>query len=173
MEQDVRYVTVEDEDVHFIYEVASSPQDPVTVQRVQELGVEPITTITLALMGRTASLSAVMHLIEAHRGGQVIDVRSSAPKTAYRTKQAAYGVVVIIADDGIVRVEVKEPKVAFGTVTEALANALMHMHGVGTDAIAPIVKESAGRDVWVSMEPGADSHATTTLGNAAARHSTP
>jgi hypothetical protein len=96
----------------------------VEVEQVPYRGIEPVTTVTLVLAGTTAAVGVVLHVLEQRKGGQVIDLRPGTPKALYRTPDVVYGTVVIVAVDGKVTVEVKEPDGMLGKVISALPQLL-------------------------------------------------
>ncbi|MDP9842140.1 hypothetical protein [Streptosporangium lutulentum] len=96
----------------------------VEVEEVPRRGIEPVVTVTLILVGAVTAVGAVVHVLEQHKGGQVIDLRPGAPKAFYRTPEVVFGTVVIIAEDGKVTVEVKEPEGMFGKVISILPELL-------------------------------------------------
>jgi len=46
----------------------------VAVEEVPRRGIEPVTTVTLVIMGAAAAVGAVLHVLEQRKGGQVIDL---------------------------------------------------------------------------------------------------
>ena len=119
-------------------------ENGVEVQVFEERGFEPVTTVTLALLGGAAAVSTVAYLIDQWKGGQVIDLRPGALKPAYRTRDVTYGLVLIIASDGQVTVEVKEPKGMFGQVVEALSGITVEVGKAGIGAVAEAAKAAVG-----------------------------
>lgn len=118
----------------------------VQVEEVPRRGIEPVTTVTLLLMGAAAAVGAVLHILEQRKGGQVIDLRPGAPKAFYRTADVVYGTVVIVTQDGKVTVEVKEPEGMFGKVISTLPELLFGGDGSATE-VTQAVTEAFGRDV--------------------------
>jgi hypothetical protein len=90
------------------------------------------------------TVSLVSHMIEEHKGGQVIDLRPNSPKPFYRTKDLIFGLVVILAEDGTVTVEVKEPRGTFGQVLEALKSLLVELAGASLKEVAPAAQQKVG-----------------------------
>ncbi len=122
----------------------------VEVEQVPRRGIEPVATVTLILMGAAAAVGAVLHVLEQRKGGQVIDLRPGAPKAFYRTPDVVFGTVVIVAVDGKVTVEVKEPDGMFGKVISTLPQ-LLSGGGGGAEQVAQAVTETFGPDVEVEM----------------------
>lgn len=117
-------------------------------------GFEPVTTVALILIGTALAVSATEHFIDARKGGQVIDLRPGALATFYRSPDIIYGLVIILAVDGTVTVEVKEPKGSFGTVIEALRQLTAGIAEATIEAIGEVLK--AGFDpsgVMVTKQP--------------------
>jgi hypothetical protein len=81
----------------------------VDLEQLEVRALEPVTTVTLIVMGSSLAVATVVYLLDKHKDGQVIDLRPGAPKAFYRSKDVVYGLVLIIATDGKVTVEVKEP----------------------------------------------------------------
>jgi hypothetical protein len=142
-------VVVDQDDLEAVRELAE--RNEVSIAEVPLRGIEPITTITLVLLGTPAAVGTVSHLIDQFKGGQVIDVRPGAPKAFYRTKDVVYGLVVVVAADGKVTVEVKEPKGLFGQVAELVRN--ISLQGDGTSAqIEEQVSSALGDSVSVAVQ---------------------
>jgi hypothetical protein len=122
----------------------------VEVDEVPRLGIEPVTTVTLILMGTVTGVGSVLHILEQRKGGQVIDLRPGTPKAFYRTPDVVYGTVVIITVDGKVTVEVKEPEGMFGKVIATLPKMLNA--GGGTTQVSQAVTTEFGSDVQVETD---------------------
>lgn len=120
----------------------------VAVEEVPRRGIEPVTTVTLVIMGAAAAVGAVLHLLEQRKGGQVIDLRAGAPKAFYRTPDVVFGMVVIVTLDGRVTVEVKDPEAMFGKLISTLPG-LVSGGGSSVKQVAGAVTESFGADVEV------------------------
>lgn len=120
----------------------------VEVEQVPRLGIEPVTTVTLVLVGAAAAVGAVLHILEQRKGGQVIDLRPGAPKAFYRTPDLVYGMVVIVAVDGKVTVEVKEPEGMFGKVISTLPQ-LLSGGGDSVEQVTQAVTDTFGRAVEI------------------------
>lgn len=60
----------------------------VEVRQLPRRGIEPVTTVTLLLIGAAAAVGAVLHILEQRKGGQVIDLRPGSPKAFYRTRMS-------------------------------------------------------------------------------------
>jgi hypothetical protein len=117
------------------------------VTRIPRRGIEPVATVTLVLMGTAAAVGAVLHVLEQRRGGQVIDLRPQR-EAIYRTPDVVYGTVIIIAEDGQVTVEVKEPDGMFGKVISTLPELLSGGTG-SAEQVAQAVTETLGSAVEV------------------------
>jgi hypothetical protein len=129
-------------------------RDGVEVSPLPVSGVEPVTTVALILIGTALAVSAIEHFIDARKGGQVIDLRPGAPATFYRSPGIIYGLVIVLAVDGTVTVEVKEPKGTFGTVIEALRQLTAGITEATIEVIGEVLK--AGLDpsgVIVTKQP--------------------
>jgi hypothetical protein len=120
----------------------------VKVEQVPQRGIEPVTTVTLILVGTVAAVRAVQHILfEQRKGGQVIDLRPGAEEAFYRTPKLMYGIVVILASDGRVTVGVKEPDGMFAKVISTLPALLSS--GDSAKQAAHIVTKTFGSDVQV------------------------
>jgi hypothetical protein len=119
----------------------------VEVEQVPCRGIEPVTTAVLVLVGTAAAVGAVLHVLEQRKGGQVIDLRPGAPKAFYRTPDVVYGTVVIVAVDGKVTVEVKEPAGMFGKVISTLPQLLSGSDSAGQ--VNDVITKTFGTDVRV------------------------
>ena len=149
-----RIVIVDPGDVDLVKRLAA--ENGVEASELRVKGLEPVTTVTFVLVGAVAAVATVAHLVEAHKGGQLIDLRANAPQPICRTRNVVYGLVVIISDEGKVSVEVKEPKEMFGTVIEALQKIAVDVGSAGIDAIADSAKQKFGSDIAVSLDRVAD-----------------
>ncbi|MGK8491259.1 hypothetical protein [Nocardia asiatica] len=119
----------------------------VEVRELPRRGIEPVTTVTLLLIGAAAAVGAVLHILEQRKGGQVIDLRPGSPKAFYRTPDVVYGTVVVITVDGKVTVEVREPEGMFGKVISTLPQLLSS--GGSTEEVTRTVTERFGADIAI------------------------
>src|SRR4051794_25535563 len=103
--------------------LAEAEANGVKVTVVKESGFLDPLSISVILLGGSAAVSTVMYWAEQRKGGQVLDLRPTAPKREYRSRDVVFGLVIIITVDGKVTVDVKEPKGAFGIVMAALSQA--------------------------------------------------
>ena len=142
-------VVVEPEDVDYVRGLAA--QHGLRVDEIDVRGLEPVSTVTLALLGAATLISLVSHMIEEHKGGQVIDLRLNSPKAFYRTKDLIFGLVVILAEDGTVTVEVKEPRGTFGQVLEALKSLLVELAGSSFKEVAAAAQRKVGDAASVTI----------------------
>src|SRR5687768_8981543 len=70
----------------------------------ESVGFEPL--IIIAIFGAAAAIvGAVSYWHEKNKGGQVIDVTPGAKPWAYRSKDVVYGLVLIRAADGTIKVD--------------------------------------------------------------------
>lgn len=147
------YVDVDLSDVPVVHELAAARG--VAVAEVPERGMEPVTIVTLILMGSATAVSGVRHVLERRRGGQVIDLRPGALKAFYRTTDLEYGIVVIFASDGTATVRIPKLDDALGMIS-ALPQLLRGV--TSAQRAARAVTEKFGSDVQVETEedPGRD-----------------
>ncbi|HXJ77265.1 MAG TPA: hypothetical protein VMS64_01150 [Candidatus Methylomirabilis sp.] len=121
--------------------------------RTEELELrtgEPVSTVILLLLGSALAVSTVIYLVDKRKGGQVIDLRSGAPKMFYRSKDLIYGLVLIVAAGGQVTVEVKEPRGMFGDVVDALKDVATDLGKAEIDAVTKAAKNAVGDRAEVS-----------------------
>lgn len=135
-------VVIEPGDLEYAREVAAD--NGVEIEDVSVHGFEPVTTVTLALYGGALAVGAVLFLLDRRKGGQVIDLRDGIQQKFYRSDDIAFGLVVIIAADGKIAVEVKEPRGMFGAVIESLTKASVDLGKAGLDAIAAAARTAVG-----------------------------
>lgn len=114
-------------------------------------GFEPVSTVVALVVGGTAAVGTVLHLVDRSKGGQMVDLRPGAERVVFRTPDVVYGLVVCVAVDGEVTVEVKEPRGLFGSVAEMLAAIVSDMGGKPVDEVAGQVRELVGNDARVSV----------------------
>jgi hypothetical protein len=120
----------------------------IEVQQVPRRGIEPVTMVTLVLIGSITAVGAVMQGLEQHKGGQVIDLRPGVSKTIYRTPDVVYGTVIIVTGDGVVTVEVKEPEGMFGKIVTALPGMLAKIPS-GADKVADAISKEYPQQVVI------------------------
>jgi hypothetical protein len=115
-------------------------------------GIAPL--ILIAIIGGAGFVGGmVTYIMDRRKGGQVIDLRESAEKREYRTKDVQFGFVVIYTADGKVTVEVKEPKGFFGQVIKDVIDALAGIATKSVEAVADTAKQAAGDRATVKSEP--------------------
>ena len=144
-------VVVDLEDLEYAREVAA--EQGVQIEQMPTRGIEPVSTVTLVLLGGSLAVGTVIYLLDRAKGGQVIDLREGVQRKFYRTDNVAYGLVVIIASDGTVTVEVKEPRGLFGQVIDALTKATVDLGKARIDAVAAAANTAVGDSAIVSVQP--------------------
>jgi hypothetical protein len=101
--------------------------------------------VIIAVIGGAAFVAgAIDYILDRRHGGMVIDLQKGATKREYRSTAVRYGLVVIYAADGTVKVEVHEPKGFFGQVVDSVLEALKGIVTDSAKAIADAAKEAAG-----------------------------
>jgi hypothetical protein len=70
-------VIVDREDLEFAQDAAR--EQGVEVQVLTSTGFEPVSTVTLILMGSTLAVARLARILDQRKGGQVIDLRPGAP----------------------------------------------------------------------------------------------
>ena len=99
-------------------------------------GLEPIATASILLLGSTVAVATVGRVLDQRKGGQVIDVRAGSPRVLYRSRDVAYGLVVLIAADGTVTIDVHQPQDMFHEVCSALHGIVSTASGADVRAVA-------------------------------------
>ena len=145
------YVIVEHEDIDEVR--AWAAEHGVAVETVETRALEPVSAVTLLLLGSALAVSAVAQLVDRSKGGQVIDLQPGSPRMVYRSRDVTYGLIVIIALDGTVKVDVKEPKGMFGQVVDSITEVVAELGKSGIDAIGTAVKAQVGDHADVSTTP--------------------
>lgn len=114
------------------------------VEVVEERGFLDPLSVTVLLFGGSAAVGVVAELVERHKGGVVLDLQSSPRKEPYRSKGLPYGIIMIIADDGQVQIEVREPKGMFGQVLDAVSQATVDLGKATIDRLLAPVRAAVG-----------------------------
>jgi hypothetical protein len=135
-------ITVSIEEYSAAAEIARA--EGVRVEKLEDRNLVDPVSISLILIGGSAAVSMVIYLIEQQKGGQVFDLRPGAMRTAYRSREIAYGYVLLILADGSVSVEVKEPRGMFGQVLDTLRLLVKESTGVGAGHLANEAKTALG-----------------------------
>jgi hypothetical protein len=143
-------VVVDAAELESVQEIAAA--HGVEVQEVPRRGFEPITTVTVIVIGTAFAIGAVTAELERQKGGQVIDLRRGAPRQFYRDKGVVFGYVILLREDGTVTVDVKEPKQFFGTVVEAVTKLAAELVKAPLDVLADAVAQVVGDHGTVSAE---------------------
>jgi hypothetical protein len=150
-ERQTEVIVIDRDDLSAVREIAAANDVELTALPISAF--EPITTIALLLTGSALAISTVSYLIDKRKGGQVIDLRPGTPKPFYRTSDVVYGLVLIVAMDGTVTVEVKEPKGMFGVVVEALQGMTANLAEVSIEAIAELAKSRLAGKAVIGTHP--------------------
>jgi hypothetical protein len=146
-----RQIIVSEADLAYVEEVAA--QNGVTVEQRPVQGVLPVFGVVLIIAGGVAAVAAVQHLVEVHRGGQVIDLRTGSPRPFYRSHDLTYGLVLIYKDDGTIEIKVVEVKDAFSEVIEALKDIVVDLGKATIDAAKKSVTAAVGAKGEVEVGP--------------------
>jgi hypothetical protein len=79
LEDQVReFVIIDPEELDHARRIASD--NGVELEQLEVRALEPVTTVTLIVMGSSLAVATVVYLLDKHKGGQVIDLRPGAPK---------------------------------------------------------------------------------------------
>lgn len=135
-------VIIDPTELAFIRTVAT--ENGVKIEVRDQRGFIDPATLMVVFMGSALAVATVSRLLEEHRGGQVLDMRPNAPKQAYRSPDVVYGLVVIIAVDGTVSVDVKQPKDMFTVVVEEIRKAVVGLATASLETVGKAVKEAVG-----------------------------
>jgi hypothetical protein len=122
----------------------------VSIEPVPDRGIEPVTTVTLLLIGPAVAVGAVRQALDQRRGGQVIDLRPGAPASFYRTTDLAYGLIVVIAVDGKVTLRSSDTSNVLDKVISALPMLTAGNNG-GAKQAAKVLARALGSDAEVTM----------------------
>jgi hypothetical protein len=144
-------VVADAEDLAEIQRLAEA--ETVTIETIGERNLVDPASITLVLIGTSLAISTVAYLIEQRKGGQVFDLRTGAARRAYRSRGVAYGLVQIIAPDGTVQVEVKEPRGMFGQVLDTIRLIIKDLSAPVAESIGAAAKEAVGDLAVVHTTP--------------------
>jgi hypothetical protein len=137
------------EDLDYLKAVAA--EHGVGIEVDEEEGFTVVGEIAVLLMGASLAVATVAYLLDQRRGGQVIDLRPAADPIAKRDKGLQHGLVLLIAADGNVTVEVHEPKQMFGVVIDALKDVLKEMVGLPAEEAAEKAKAVVGEKASVAL----------------------
>lgn len=143
-------LVVEPGDADYVREVAA--KEGVTAQEVDADNFLDPATISFIIIGAVGAVGTVTYLLERRKGGHVFDMRKDAPKPEYRSKDIEYGLIKIIAADGKVTIEVKEPRGLIGQVLDAVK-------GIITATVEATAK-AVGDAAKAALEPVAGTNAT-------------
>ena len=151
MESATVAVVADPMDLRQIQDVAQ--EEGVEVRELDQQGFLDPASVTLLLLGSSLAVSTVAYFVEQRRGGQVFDLRDDAPRPAYRSRDIVYGLVEIIAQDGTVRVEIKEPKGMLGQVLDTLRAVLQDVGSNAAEPVAEAVRAGVGELATVARQP--------------------
>jgi hypothetical protein len=144
-------VVVDPATVDYVKSIAA--EHGVTVEVIEQDGFTGIEEVMLVIAGVSLSVAFVNDLIDRQKGGQVFDLRPGALRLAYRSTNVQYGLVMIIAIDGKVTVEVKQPKTMFAEVTASLQEIILGMVKVSASALLDAARKALGNAATVSIDP--------------------
>jgi hypothetical protein len=151
------FVTVESSELDFLGEVAAD--HGVSVEALETKALEPLSTVTVIMLGVPLAVTTVIRVLDESRGGQVIDLRPSAPRLAYRTRDLMYGLIMIQTLDGTVQIERIGTRTAFSELVDAVARVAVggKNDDHGTDAVRTrLERQLPAGQARVVAEPGAD-----------------
>lgn len=117
----------------------------VEVKRVAVIGLEPIGTITLVIVGTVTVVGLVERFVDRLQGGQVIDLRPNADRMLYRTKDLTYGYVLILTHDGKVEIKTLETKGILGQTLETIRDIALGMPSKPAAEVAGAITAATGQ----------------------------
>ncbi|MGD0706690.1 MAG: hypothetical protein ABSA02_43285 [Trebonia sp.] len=142
-----RVLAVDDSELEAVRNLAH--KCGVRVEQLDASSLEPISTVTLLLFGTVAAISSVIQAVEHIRGGQVIDLRSETQKAIYRTKDLAYGTVVIITADGQLTVRITEPQKTIAKATARLPEIISAAGSSKSADLITAIRAGLGNSAFV------------------------
>ena len=145
------FVAIDPDDYASVVEMAGS--EGVGVERLEGRNLVDPASISVILIGSSLAVATVASLIDQRRGGQVFDMRPDASRPAYRSKEITYGYVLVIATDGSVSVEVKEPKGMFGQVLDTIASIVKDSMGSSAAATKGRIEDALGDSISAQTNP--------------------
>lgn len=153
---DASHVVIEiaPDEMDFVRQVAAT--EKVSVVETTTEGFEPVTMVTLLLIGSALAVASVTHIVEQRRGGQVIDLRPHAARRFYRSKDVLYGLVMMLHPDGTVTVDVKQPQELFGQVLESLTTVITGLGKASLAAVAAAAEQVVGDRGTVTVRQAAE-----------------
>jgi hypothetical protein len=140
-------ITVEQDEVEFV--TLAAKERGAQVQRLNVRNIEPVTTVTLVVIGSAALVGMISYLLEQRRGGQVIDLAGPEPKF-YRDRGLIYGLVVVKLQDGNIKIEVREPRGLLGQVMDTLRGMVGDLAKTAADVGAKRVQAALGGHATVA-----------------------
>jgi hypothetical protein len=144
-------IIVSDSELAYVNQVAAD-QD-VKVEQLPVQGILPVLGIVLIISGGVAAVAATEHLIQVHRGGQIIDLRKGSEHPFYRSHDLQYGLVLIYKDDGTIEVQVKDVPDAFSKVINALQSIITDLGKATIDVAKAAVATAVGTEGTVVVKP--------------------
>lgn len=147
------FLMVPTEDIEYLREIAD--RNGVDVSESEALGIEPVSTTAVALLGSALAISTVRRLLEERRGGQMIDLRPGASRAVYRSRDIQYGLIVVLAADGTVTVRATDSQDELALVMEAL-RGLGAGSEADTGAVEQAVRGRLGSDAEIVTRPAQD-----------------
>jgi hypothetical protein len=144
-------LTVSIGELPYVREIAAERSVRVRVEEVPVRGVLPVVGIAMVILGGTAAVAEVEHLLEVRRGGQIIDLRYGQHHAFYRSHDLQYGFVLIYRDDGTIEIQVLDVPTSLAKVTDAIRNIITDLGRAGIDAAKAAVEEAVGDSGAVSV----------------------
>jgi hypothetical protein len=139
---------IDAEDVLYLRELAGKYN--LELRESKPLGIEPVSTIAIILLGSILAINAVGRLLEEHKGGQVVDLRPGRRKVLSRSRDVQYGLIVVLAKDGTVTLRSNNVADKTGAILGVLGELAKQRDGAGIDAIAKAAGDQLGVDAQVA-----------------------
>ncbi len=153
-------VVVSRQDLDFARETAQAHGVRADVLSVG--GIEPVATVALLIAGSALAVSSVCRILDQRKGGQVIDLRPGVRSPLYRTPQLLYGVIVVLARDGTVTVEVARPDDMFTELISVVSGVTRGARGLAGQELLGRVQQACSGNAIVTYGPAQELLAAST-----------
>ncbi|MFB9688646.1 hypothetical protein [Amycolatopsis plumensis] len=137
-------------------------ENGVELQDVEVDGLELVTAALVVLVGVPAAVHKVLREIDYWRGGQVIDRREGAERVVYRTRSLRHDLLVVLANDGDVKIQYLRSDGTPTRTMESLTKVILSLRSADSETIVGVAESVMGSAASVTMSPaGAELPAAT------------
>ncbi|MEV0641630.1 hypothetical protein AB0I77_43265 [Streptomyces sp. NPDC050619] len=144
---------VDAEDVAFAREIAELHD--VEMIEPATSGIEPVSIVAVSLLGGVLAVNTVSRLLDARRGGQLIDLRPGAVQAVGRSRDVLPGLIIVLAVDGTVTVHCQESRGDVSAVIDCLSVLAGGDASTTMAAVESAVRGSVSSGVEIStQDPG-------------------